>query len=315
MPHQDRVDILLAAYNGGNYISCQIDSVLNQMGSGCRLLIRDDESSDNTLSIVRQYASENSNIILLEDQDSRLGICGNYNRLLQNSNADYIAFCDQDDVWLPGHISKSLAAIKTMEWQSGVDTPVLAHTDLVVVDENLRTIAPSFWAYGNLNPLHGCRLNKLLVQNVVTGCATTINRALARLASPIPQQALMHDWWLAIIASALGRVQSIPDKTVLYRQHLKNKVGATSYNWQYVMHCACKVLFWGAANQCFQKTQRQAEAFLSRFAAILQSNHREAVGAYVNLKRAGYFARRMQLLKYGFLRTGLLRNLGWLTMI
>ncbi len=130
------------------------------------------------------------------------------------------------------------ARIKAAEEELGSGAPILAHTDLVVVDENLQAIAPSFWSYSNLNPYCGSRLNRLLIQNVVTGSATMVNGALARLASPIPQEAVLHDWWLALIASALGRIEAIPERTVLYRQHGRNCLGATSYGWRYVMHRA-----------------------------------------------------------------------------
>ena len=116
----------------------------------------------------------------------RLGACRSFGRLLAQAEADYMVFSDQDDVWLPGRISTPLAQIKAAEKKLGVGTPLLAHTDLMVVDENLRSIAPSFWSYSNLNPYGGSRLNRLLMQNVVTGSATMVNRALARLASPIP---------------------------------------------------------------------------------------------------------------------------------
>ena len=261
------------------------------MNAGCRLLLRDDCSSDGTLAVVRQLASRHPDrIVLFEDDGPRLGACGSFGRLLKYSDADYVVFCDQDDVWLPGRIEKPLQRIQAVERQWGRQTPVLAHTDLVVVDENLRTIAPSFWSYSNLDPARGSQLNRLLVQNMVTGCATTINRALARRACPIPPTTLMHDWWLALVASALGRIEAVPERTVLYRQHPNNRLGATRYDWRYVIDRAVDIFCRGAVLRWRRTTQQQAAEFLRRYAADLPPHHRVALAAYVDLENAGFLS-------------------------
>jgi len=311
-----RLDILLPTYNGGAYVRRLIESVVEQMDAGCRLLIRDDGSSDETAAIVGELALRYADrIVWFENDGRRLGPRGSFGRLLEYSDADYVALCDQDDVWLPGRLSKPLERIRAIERKVGRETPVLVHTDLAVVDEDLRTIAPSFWSYSRLDPWRGCRLNRLLVQNVVTGCATMVNRALVRRACPIPPAALMHDWWLALVASALGRIEAVADQTVLYRQHSHNSLGAKRYDWRYVVARAKDALWRGAVDQWRRTTQRQAAEFLRRHAADLPPRHRTALAAYVELENAGFWGRRLQVLRYGFLKTGPLRNLGWLLMI
>jgi hypothetical protein len=126
---------------------------------------------------------------------------------------------------------------------------------------------------------------------------------------------VLHDWWLALVASIFGRIETIAERTVLYRQHTENCLGATSYDWQYVMRRAMKMLFGSAATECFQRSRRQAVALLRRFATSLNPGHREVIGAFVNLKSASFLDRRWLLLKHGFLGSGRLRNLGWLMMI
>jgi glycosyltransferase involved in cell wall biosynthesis len=316
MRHDAKIDIVLATYNGERFIQRQIESVLAQMDDGCRLLVRDDGSSDRTLELVRQLARRcPDRIVFLDNGAERLGACGSFGRLLESSNADYVALCDQDDVWLPGRLSLPLERIRAVEQTFGATTPVLAHTDLAVVDEDLQAMAPSFWAYSRLDPLRGGRLNRLLVQNVVTGCATMMNRALVRRACPIPTAAPMHDWWLALVASAFGRIEAIPEKTILYRQHSTNSLGATRYNWRYVVRCAVDVMRGRAMARWRSTTQQQAAEFLQRFAATLEPRHRLTVSAYVGLEKANFIDRRVQILRHGFLKTGPLRNLGWLMMI
>jgi glycosyltransferase involved in cell wall biosynthesis len=317
MKQRCRVEILLATYNGERFLERQIESVLEQMDSGCRLLIRDDGSTDGTLILLQKFVAQDPHrVVLLNDQGPRLGVCGNFGQLIEHSNADYVAFCDQDDVWLSGHISTLLERIKATEQDLGANTPALAHTDLVVVDENLQTIAPSFWSYLNLDPYRGSKLNRLLIQNVVTGSAMMINRALARWACPIPKTGVpMHDWWLALIASAFGRIETIPAKTVLYRQHSNNHIGARNHDWRYITHLALKLAYHNWAATCLRRSQLQAEAILHRYAASLSPTNGKMLSDLVNLNRTGFLARRLLLVKHGFFGMGRLRNLGWLMMV
>jgi glycosyltransferase involved in cell wall biosynthesis len=317
MKQRCRVDVLLATYNGERFLERQIESILEQMDSDCRLLIRDDGSSDGTLSLVQKFVSQEPHrVVLLNDQSPRLGVCANFGRLIEHSDADYVAFCDQDDIWLPGHLSTPLERIKAVEQDLGANTPVLAHTDLVVVDENLQTIAPSFWSYLNIDPYHGSKLNRLLIQNVVTGSAMMINRALARWACPIPQSGVpMHDWWLALIASAFGRIETIPAKTVLYRQHSGNHVGAKHYDWRYISHLALKVVCHSWVATCLRRSQLQADVMLQRYAASLSPTNWRMLSDLVNLSKTGFLERRLLLMKHGLFGMGRLRNLSWLMMI
>lgn len=286
------------------------------MGPGCRLLIRDDGSSDATPSLIGQYAArEDGRVAVLEDGKGNLGARGSYTVLLEHADADYVAFCDQDDVWLPERISKPLDRIRAVERELGPDTPILVHTDLVVVDEQLATLAPSFWAYARINPRQGESLNRLLVENVVTGCATMFNRALARLAHPIPGEALMHDWWLALVATALGRLECLPQRTVLYRQHGGNRVGARRRGWLYALRSALTMLDRSRWARHLHDTGQQAEVLLQRFGAELSPQQRSMVRTFSDLDKSGFLKRRQMLVRYQLYRTDWMRNLGWLAMI
>ena len=99
----DRIDILLTTYNGERFLERQLESVVVQMESGCRLLIRDDGSSDGTLRIVRRFvARQPDRVSLLDDDSPQLGVCQSFSRLIERSDADYMVLCDQDDVSAAG---------------------------------------------------------------------------------------------------------------------------------------------------------------------------------------------------------------------
>jgi glycosyltransferase involved in cell wall biosynthesis len=220
------IDILLAAYNGEGFLKEQIESVLLQTCGGWRLLVRDDGSNDTTIDIVKDYAERfPERIKLISDNLGNLGVAQNFGRLLEVSDAEYIMFCDQDDVWLQGKIELTLQAMKEAG-KKYPDTPLLVHTDLKIADANLNIAADSFWRYAKIEPETGGELRKIVYRNVVTGCTMMINRLAKRAAVPIPPEARIHDWWIAMNAAKYGKIVSVRSPTVLYRQHSGNVIGA-----------------------------------------------------------------------------------------
>ncbi|MBN1456411.1 MAG: glycosyltransferase family 2 protein [Sedimentisphaerales bacterium] len=220
------IDILLATCNGRKYLNEQIDSILAQSNQDWMLLVRDDASDDGTINIIQDYVAKYPDRIkLIENDGCRLGACLNFQRLLENSNAEYIMFCDQDDVWLPKKIEATFDLMKAAE-KTLPDKPILVHSDLKVVDYRLKTIADSMWRYqGNL-PLNGNKVSSVMLQNVATGCTIMINKKAKTVSTPIPPEAIMHDWWIAINVAKHGKIVYLTDQLVLYRQHSNNTVGA-----------------------------------------------------------------------------------------
>ncbi len=225
----NKIDILLAAYNGEKFLAQQIDSILAQTHQDWQLLIRDDQSADNTVKIIKEYTSKYSDKIkLIEDNKGNLGLVRNFETLLKSSQAEYIMFCDQDDIWLPNKIELTLNTMKSAENQNP-DTPILVHTDLKIVDEELRPIADSFWKSCKISPQTDGLLNKIVYRNIVTGCTVMINKKLKENSIPFPPQVRLHDWWLAVNAAKNGKLISIQEQTILYRQHSKNVVGGKKH--------------------------------------------------------------------------------------
>jgi len=305
------VDILLATYNGEAFLAEQIESVLAQGFADWRLLVRDDGSTDESTTIVRRYVSRYPNrILLIEDQDTGLGAAGNFARLMENSRAPYAMLCDQDDVWLPHKIERMLSAIRELEAESTAELPLLVYSDLTVVDQNLEVIQPSFWRYMLIDPVSGSSVNRLLGQNIVTGCASICNRRLVELTLPIPAEALMHDWWMALVAATMGRLQCLPEATVLYRQHGKNTLGAKDFGVVSTLRRAVAAPVQAEANnrEALRSMHSQAAALLARLGNNMESRTRSLVETYQGLSGTGFLARRLTALKFGFLPTGLLRR-------
>jgi Glycosyltransferases involved in cell wall biogenesis len=146
-----KLAILLATYNSEKYLKVQIDSILAQSFSDFTLYIRDDGSTDSTISIIDEYLKLFPNIIFLKDnQKNRLSL-GSFMWMLENVNADYYMFSDHDDYWLENKVELTLNKMLAVE-SVGSKKPVIIHTDLKVVDTNLNEIAPSFWKYSKIDP-------------------------------------------------------------------------------------------------------------------------------------------------------------------
>lgn len=228
------VDILMATYNGEKYIDDQINSIINQTYNNWILYIHDDGSTDKTIKIIKSYTEKYPNkILFLEDNMKNLGATQNFAWLLKHSKSDYIFLCDQDDVWLPNKIEHFMNKMLFLETKWGKNTPLLIHSDLIVTDENLKTIYSSFWQYVKLNPKLSNDLYSLLLHNIVTGCAMMINKKAKLKSIPIPEEVIDHDHWIAINVAKYGKIYYFKNPYVLYRQHGTNVVGlegATFYN-------------------------------------------------------------------------------------
>ncbi|MBU0973885.1 MAG: glycosyltransferase family 2 protein, partial [Proteobacteria bacterium] len=224
------IGILLGVYNGADFLDEQIQSYLGQGHGVWQILARDDASTDSSLEILNRYAQKDSRIHILPYKGSNLGVVGNFSALMKaalETDMPYFAFSDQDDVWHPDKLSALLGVMKEAETICP-GKPVLVHSDAEVVDTHLNTVCPSFMGYQGICHNRVNPLNNLLVQNFVTGCTLMVNRKLLEMACPVPEAALMHDWWLALCAAVSGCIAFTDQPLIRYRQHRNNQVGAKS---------------------------------------------------------------------------------------
>lgn len=261
------VHILLATYNGARFVEAQIASIQAQTYSSWRMLVRDDGSTDDTLERVATLAQADDRIeILRDDHPSHLGACANFGILLDSAvsqGAVYVCFSDQDDVWAPDKLDQQLRQIQGIEAREGPGHPVLIYADPELVDSRLDPISPSFYAYQGIAQGDGeVPLSCLLVQNHVVGCTTLINGPLIALAAPIPPGVFMHDWWIALCASACGSTRRVGDGLVRYRQHGGNEVGAGG--WRRVRDVSSFRRTLNKMNRIFLASLRQAQLLEDR---------------------------------------------------
>lgn len=229
------ITILMATYNGEEHIKAQLASIFDQTLRDFRLIVQDDGSTDQTLSIVQAYEKKYQKQIECMRNEFPAGSAkGNFflmlNRLKQERQAgsalgdrEYFIFADQDDVWKPDKLEKLQHRMQAMEKKYGSATPLLVYSDLEVVDVHLQTIHKSMQRMMK-HRTGAKRLQELLVENDVTGNSLMFNRALLDVYAP-PKDSPMHDWYLALLAKVYGKTGFLDEPLTLYRQHDKNSLG------------------------------------------------------------------------------------------
>lgn len=218
----EKVDILLATYNGEQYLREQLNSILSQSYSNFRLLISDDLSTDGTREILAEYVEKDKRIIIF-NQEKNLGVVKNFEFLLKKVENKYYMFSDQDDIWKENKIEKS---IQTLE-ETNSD---LVYTDLEVVDENLNVTYKSYWKlkgiYNKIKKYNN--FESLYLNNFVTGCTILSKKEFIKEVLPLPNTSkfVLHDYWIPLILSQKHKITYIEEPLIKYRQHKNNKVGS-----------------------------------------------------------------------------------------
>jgi glycosyltransferase involved in cell wall biosynthesis len=222
----DSVAVVMATYNGAPYIEEQLRSILDQTYPPSKILIRDDGSTDGTDEIARAILNDAAIEYSVVVNARRLGVTKNFEALLQDADSDYVALCDQDDVWASEKLDLSLAALRQHPQAK------LCFTDAGLISSAGESLPGRLWDTVGLdaNLVRGWlgRDNgpMLLRDNVVTGATMVVRRdGFLRHALPFPDGAL-HDYWLALVGTYVGGTVPISLPLLNYRQHENNAIGA-----------------------------------------------------------------------------------------
>lgn len=212
------ITILMSTYNGELYIKEQLDSILNQKHVNIQLCVRDDGSSDNTLSILSGYKNIYPEKIDILNGEN-IGWKKSFFRLLQYASehynqSEYFSFADQDDIWLPYKLIKGIKALDTLNVG-----PNLYFSNLLYYKNGIN--------YGKIRKQDiKLTVKRSLVRNDATGCTIVFNRDLLQLVgNNIPSIEVAHDYWMFQTAMLCGNVYYDNDSYILYRQHENNQIG------------------------------------------------------------------------------------------
>lgn len=209
--------VLLSAYNGEKFLRQQLDSLLAQTLRGVEVFARDDGSTDATRNILEEYRKKG---LLRWDAGENLGAARSFWQLLQNcEEADYYAFCDQDDIWDPDKLAVAVRALQSLD----PGKPALYCGDVRVADAGLRILRETMVRGMPTDYPHA------LLKNIAPGCTFVFNHPARELLRAYDAERLgidLHDWTAFQIIACFGQVIFDPTPHMSYRQHGANAIGA-----------------------------------------------------------------------------------------
>ena len=297
--------IALATWQGARHLPALLTSLEHQERRPDVVVFGDDGSSDGGPALIREWSARTGIPVHgLPTMAERLGPCRNFARVLEHcrSISDSVTFlCDQDDRWHPEKIR-----IGCQLATDGV--PRLLIHDLRLIDDEGRELARSFWKHQGYQARRGSTPAVLAAMNSFPGCGMVCNHALLERALPVPPQAIMHDWWLALVAASTGRIRLEPRTLVDYRQHESNAIGAVDGGVGIRLQRLRRVLTADYRTAALA-SQAQARAVIRHLGPDVPN----PIRAWAVAGRLDPVTRRIALLRYGVRKTGWLRNLGLLS--
>lgn len=300
-----KVAILMGLCEGQDYLRAQLDSIARQAEPDWVLVVSDDSTTPNGRRILMEFAKGMAAGQVRILTGPRRGAAQNYLHLLQNIPPDvgYVAFCDQDDVWVHDKLCRAFAALTDI----AEDQPAALYAGRVVCDARLRrqTLLGM--------PRRPPSFRNALVQNILPGNTLVLNAAAARLCVATSRWAVgiaMHDWWIyQVVTGAGGRILSDPAPAVLYRQHGANAVGAAVGSLALLARLARAL---GGRHSVWVGAHLSA---LQGAAAFLTPENRLVLAQFAALRRASLPRRVRQFAGLGLYRqTGTGQGLLWLQM-
>lgn len=264
------VAIIMSVFNAEKYIKEQIDSILFQEQVNIQVWIRDDGSTDRTLSLIRNLYGKDDRITIQTGKN--LGARESFFEALFSCDlqCDYVGFSDADDVWISNKIKHSIDLLVA----SSFGGPIAVATRLHVVDESLNHI--SYTAI----PKRGFSFANALVETVASGATIVMNRAaLNIIRSARPNYAVMHDAWIYLVMTAFGELIYSELPTIQYRQHATNVFG-TSHTLRRKISLRLRRL------REISPYRRQAKEFSRLFRSSLNSKLQKKLERYLNYPKS-----------------------------
>ncbi|MGX7059010.1 glycosyltransferase family 2 protein [Vagococcus humatus] len=182
------ISVCMATYEGEKFITRQLDSIVDQLAETDEIIIVDDQSKDNTVSLIKKRQDPR---IKLQVNPSNLGPILSFEKAIQLAQGDYLFLADQDDIWFPNKVEKVMEVFKTEQAE------LVVH-DAKVVDGDLEMIHPS-WNHWNHNYI-GPSMFRTIAKNGYTGCMMAFTKSLKDKIIPFPSMIEMHDQWIGMTA-------------------------------------------------------------------------------------------------------------------
>ncbi len=288
LANNHKISVALTTYNGQDYIKEQLYSIINQSLSPYEIIICDDNSTDETLTIVETIAKSHTQIKIYPNK-ANLGINLNFQKAISLCTGDYIALSDQDDIWRPAKLMTQLASL--LVFKDNNDKGLLSLHDLSTIsstgDLQLQSI------YKNRTKSIQPR-STLLFANNYWGCTMMFNNALKNIILPFPKEIHAHDHWIALNAYCCGQIITIEEPLIQYRRHDKN-ISPLDFRPQPSLLIRIAQYFNGIFKKDYYQSEiNQLNALNDRHKNKVNPNRRKNIQSVINLINKINFLRKIQ---------------------
>jgi glycosyltransferase involved in cell wall biosynthesis len=278
------ISVVLNSFNGEKYIAKQLDSIINQTILIDEIIILDDASVDDTLEILNTFATKYSNIHICNNNQN-LGLWASFKRGLELAKYEYLFLADQDDIWALDKVEKM---IKMADCKNS-NLPLLIYSDLKVINESDYLIHNSFWELAGLNP-KAATFHRLMYGNVVTGCASLINGKMKEYLLHMPEDMMMHDHWMALIAYGFGQFDITDEPLVNYRAHFQSVTEKSRAGFRWKLK---KQLSQFSNNRFLENEIKQMRAFGKLYLGKLSNENRIYLLQFISLSGKSLLRKKM----------------------
>lgn len=287
------ISVALCTYNGEPHLAEQLASLTSQTLPPTELIICDDGSRDETVEIANQFAASAPFAVKVLRNETNLGVASNFTCATRNCSGEFVAFCDQDDVWLPHKLERLMQALRARP-----DATVV-FSDAQRVTHELHPMPGSLWetlpmptSVSRGGPL----FPHLLKRSLVTGATMLVNREAAMRLLP-PGEFWLHDEWLALFAAAAGQIVAVAEPLIQYRQHPGQQVGSR------------RLSLWDQFQIARQQAPTMARVYCTRWNAVVKaleaSSHLNWPESSITLLQDchAHWQRRAAAIKHGRIAT------------
>lgn len=283
------IAVVMTTYNGERFLAQQVESLLTQTLKPDTIIICDDLSSDKTVEILEQF--KKSHGIQYYVNETRLGVVANFKKAVSlASSADYIALCDQDDIWLPEKLEKSFLELSSID--DGI-TPAMIYSDLIVIDQQNNVLNPSLTNEMGTDKYRHC-LSTLLFGNFTLGCTIFMNRPMGNLFADIPVNPVFnHDAWITLIAFSFGKAQCLPEASILYRKHETNVTFAHHKKSTRLVRIKQHLKSLLGSDNFLQNQFILVKAFFQQYQGRLSPDQQHEIRHFLSLEKKSYWRKKM----------------------
>ncbi|MFN7821446.1 MAG: glycosyltransferase [Bacteroidota bacterium] len=291
---QPCIAVVMATCNGAAFLEAQLNSLQQQSLQPDLIIICDDASDDHTPQLLEKYTP--SSKLIIKRNPQRLGVNENFRQAVALvPDGFYIAFCDQDDIWLPEKLERSLQCLLSLE--AGSNVPALVYSDLILIDNNDQILSDSVHRQRGQHRYQHI-WDTFLYGNMVSGCTILMNTAMKQVMADLPKtDQYIYDAWLAMAAFGFGRIACMPQPLIHYRQHPSNLTFANHHSRNRIQRWLSHLRQLTGPSDFLREEICLARDFSRQYAGELKAEKWRGLNRLLGLENSSYLRKKLHFEK------------------